>query len=246
MPSIHPSYPQVMSQTGKTIVDEGCRRDSIAWRGAAATPCGTGWKIIIAEWLPSFPGRVMSRVATAAGSFNGLQIKNGCLAALVASLGISLIGCRSDPDRDGDNPIAAEGPKAEQPAAVSRDEIKFISRPSEKTAGGVPLLDLLLKVGDNEIRIARAENSWSEVPADGSKAPEDAIVAARTGYAGGADWFFVVEENGRYLLKFTSDDEGAFEGEGSVVGDITNAKVFAEISKTGETIGIQGFNRDGE
>ena len=174
---------------------------------------------------------------------SGVKIfrRSHLLILFITPLTVLLIGCESSSVSDQELNSAAHSSDVKQAAEISRDEIQFISRPSDESDGEIPMRDLFFKMGDNEIRLGCAEYSWSKVEPGGIKVPADAVVAASYHYPGGAAWFFLVEEGDQYVLKYSYDDEGSFGGEDSVTGSVAGAKVFAVFSKSGETIKLIGY-----
>ena len=149
---------------------------------------------------------------------------------------IVLAGCepKTEPGQVADKGAATDLPGEEQAAAIPRDRVRFTSRP---TSGSTNTGDLFLKLGDKEVKIATGPNNWDEVKPGGSHGvPENALSGARQGYAGGASWYFVAEEDGRYVVKVSDDDEGSPGGEDAVMAHPAKARVMAIFSKTGETI----------
>lgn len=126
---------------------------------------------------------------------------------------------------------------AEEAVRIPRDQVKFASRPSPGSNGNDQHFDLILKLGEKEVKIAGGANPWDEVePGSSLAVPVDALSGARLAYAGGSAWYYVTEEGGRFVVKVSFDDEGSPGGGDAVIAEPARAEVEAVFSKTGETI----------
>lgn len=156
-------------------------------------------------------------------------MKKSLLAVLVVTA--FAFGCNSDtPDNQGAENTTSEAPKAQ---AVDPATIKFICETAEtpNDQADAPHHEVYLQMGNSKVKVAdilNCENLGKDAY-EQNQIPPKAIDAIGGWWAGAGDYLYIIEEDGKYVVKKGAIAE---ESENNDFG----YKTIMTFSKTGEEV----------
>ncbi|MEZ4959498.1 MAG: hypothetical protein R2830_06765 [Saprospiraceae bacterium] len=141
-----------------------------------------------------------------------------------------LIGCKTD--NNSSSKEAGAGGSSNQ-AGIAPATIKFICQPAEEPNAdtGAPQNEVFVKMGDSRVKVADilACESITKDLYEQYQIPANAIDAAGGWWAGAGDYFYVIEENGNYVVKqgqmFEEQEDNSY-----------NYKAILTFSKDGKQV----------
>lgn len=153
-------------------------------------------------------------------------------------MALALTGCdfKESPASVNAGPTRVPPAVVSSPDRIPREQVSLRYRHAPDSNDTIPRFDVVLMLGSEEVKIATTHGCADLTPGEHPGVPNEAFSAVGGYYAGAGQYFFVVEEDGRYVVKVTYEDEGGEGGEGGFAADPAKAEVLAVFSVAGKRI----------